>query len=321
MDVFFYEAFAEEVTALKQYMTANISAGFTPKTIQEDSPESPPAPIISIRTQSVIPHHWRTRLSGILTRSTGFDHLLSFALETGNNIQTGYLPLYCSRSVAEQAMILWMSVLRKLPKQIKNFTTFDRDGLTGSECENKRLVVFGVGNIGCEVCRIGTGLGMEVYGVDIVERHQSVSYVTKEEGLNLADIIVCSMNLTQTNNGYFAYDTLKLAQKGVVFVNVARGELSPSADLLRLIDEGHISGAGLDVYDNESKLAVQMRTNRDSYPEDILPALELANRHNVIMTPHNAFNTAEALDRKASQSIEQLKHFIETGSFIWGVPV
>jgi len=214
-----------------------------------------------------------------------------------------------------------MSLLRKLPQQIRNFSAFNRDGLTGSQCTGKVLLAAGVGNIGIEVCRIAGSLGMRVLGVDIVRRHEEVAYVPIEEGLKRADIIVCAMNLTEDNSGYFNYRLLKKAKPGAVFVNIARGELSPTRDLLRLLDEGHLSGIGLDVYENESDLATCLRSGGVEPEQDIITAtLELSRRSNVILTPHNAFNTIEALDRKASQSVEQTMHFLQTGTFIWPVP-
>lgn len=319
-DVFFYEAFEEEAEALKHYLPNYIKAGFTRKTIQEQGDSEFSAPVISIRTQSVIPASWAGRLSGILSRSTGYDHIKAYLHECKSNIACGYLPLYCSRAVAEQAMLLWISLLRKLPQQIGQFANFHRDGLTGYECERKTLLVVGVGNVGYEVVRIGEGLGMKVLGVDIVKKHPSVSYIPIEEGIAQADVIVCAMNLTSENNGYFNYRMLKKAKQGSIFVNVARGELSPSADLLLLLDEEHIRGIALDVYNKESKLAVALRTGETSDDREIQATIALSRRPNVIMTPHNAFNTHEAVDRKASQSVQQLQHFFEHGSFLWTVP-
>ena len=235
LNVFFYEAFEEEAEALKHYLPNYIKAGFTWKTIQEHGDSEPSAPVISIRTQSVIPGSWAGKLSGILSRSTGYDHIKTYLHKCRANIPCGYLPLYCSRAVAEQAMLLWMSLLRKLPQQMKQFTNFYRDGLTGYECEHRTLLVVGVGNVGYEVVRIGEGLGMKVLGVDIVKKHPSVSYVSIEEGIVQADIIVCAMNLTPENSGYFNYNLLKKAKQGAIFINIARGELSPSAALLLLL--------------------------------------------------------------------------------------
>jgi len=303
MQVYFYEAFEEEVAALRRYLPPQIEAGFTWKTIQEAGESSPPARLISIRTQSAIPRSWFSQLDGVLARTTGWDHLV------GLPVRCGHLPLYCNRAVAEQAMLLWMALLRHLPQQMAQFARFHRDGLTGAECAGKNLLVVGAGHVGSEVVKIGRGLEMKVRRVDIIPERADVSI---EEGLPWADIIVCSMNLTEQNRGYFSYPRLKQARCGVIFVNVARGEMSPTADLVRLLDEGHLGGVALDVYEEEGKLATALRSGHGSFP--------LAGRPNVILTPHNAFNTREAVERKAAQSIQQIQRFLESGRFLWEAP-
>ncbi len=320
MDVFFYEAFTEEAEYLQQYLPASVKVGFTWKTIQEYSDKEPQAGLISIRTQSRIPESWVKNLSGILTRSTGYDHILAFLQQCGIDLPCGYLPPYCSRSVAEQAMLMWMALMRNLTAQTSNFSRFSRNGLTGRECEGKTLLVIGVGNIGYEVARIGKGLGMRVLGVDIVKRYDSVDYVSIDRGLGAADIIVCAMNLTAENRHYFNYDLLKQARPGVIFVNISRGEQSPSADLLRLLDENHLGGVGLDVFNHESELADSLREGRISSDEEVMNALKLKSYANVILTPHNAFNTHEAIVRKSKLSVEHIDHFLKNGEFPWPVP-
>jgi len=320
MDIYFYEAFDEEARLLQKFMPEGIEAGYTWKTIQESGHDSPPARLISLRTQSLIPVQWSGQLQGILSRSTGYDHILRWLAGTNGPVQCGYLPLYCNRSVAKQALTLWMALLRKLPMQIGNFRHFHRDGLTGRENEGKVLMVVGVGNIGYEVVKIGRGLGMEVLGVDIVQKHPDVHYVAPEEGIARADIVVSAMNLTAQNRAYFHYDFLKRAKPGLIFVNIARGELSPSTDLLRLLKEGHLGGIAIDVYDSESELAVSLRAGTSSGNAEVNATLELAKMPNVIMTPHNAFNTLEAVERKSSQSVEQVEHFLRAGAFLWPVP-
>lgn len=315
----FYEAFEEEAEALKRYLGPNVKALFTDKTIQESGHSALPASMISTRTQSVFPDDWADDLKGIITRSTGYDHILAYRQRTRVAVPAGYLPLYCHRAVAEQAMLLWTALLRKLPLQQTQFYAFHRDGLTGRECLAKHLLVVGVGHIGSQVCRIGHGLDMQVKGVDLDPRFDDVAYCDIEDGLDWADIVVCAMNLTDQNRGYFDYDRLKRAKPGLVFVNVARGELSPPVDLLRLMDEKHLSALGLDVYDHESTLAVALRTGESCDDEQVAAILALARKDNVILTPHNAFNTIEAVERKSQQSVEQLSHFLNTGEFLWPV--
>ncbi|MCK4999553.1 MAG: hypothetical protein KAS23_08455 [Anaerohalosphaera sp.] len=318
MNVFFYEAFEEEAESIRQYLPDDINAGFTDKTIQEYSQQLP-APIISIRTQSIIPPDWDDKIKAILTRSAGFDHINRYLKECTSNISCGYLPRYCVRAVAEQAMMLWVALLRKLPVQLSHFTQFNRDGLTGQECKGKTLLVVGVGNIGHEIATIGKALEMKVIGVDIVEKHEDINFVRIEEGLAKADVIVCAMNLTTDNQGYFNYDLLRKAKTTAVFVNIARGELSPSEDLLRSLNDQLLAGVGLDVYDNESELAVSLRTSNPSDNSSCNATLGLAKLHQVILTPHNAFNTAESVERKAKQSIQQINHFLRHGEFLWPV--
>ncbi len=320
MDVYFYEAFEEEEQKLRKYLPYHIRADFSWKTIQEENSSEPPSPLISVRTQSEIPAKWSSQLKGILTRSTGYDHLLRFLDEADQEVPCGYLPLYCNRAVAEQAMLLWMALLRKLLMQRAQFPSFKRDGITGLECEHKTLVIVGVGHIGSEIAKIGLGLGMKVMGVDPVKKHAFVDYYPLEEVLPRADILVCAMNLTARNTGYFNYRRLKKTKKGVIFINIARGEMAPSADLVRLLKEEHLAAVGMDVYNHEADLAVSLRSGKISNDPEVRAALQLAGMTNVILTPHNAFNTAESVERKSFQSIQQVEEFLKKGSFLWPIP-
>jgi len=320
MQVFFFEAFEEEAEQIRHFLPKHVEAGFSWKTIQEYGADALPAPIISVRTQSAIPAEWAGQLDAILTRSTGYDHLIAYRQLTGTDVHCGYLPLYCNRAVAEQAMLLWMALMRKLPQQMTNFRNFHRDGITGSETEKKTLLVVGVGNIGSQVARIGHGLDMNVLCVDTEEKFPEEEYVSIEEGLPQADVVVCAMNLTEENYGYFNYQRLKQAKKGLIFVNISRGEQSPSTDLLKLLEEGHLAGVGMDVYIHEKELAVSLREGKSSENPEVRATLKMLEKPNVIFTPHNAFNTVEAVEKKAGESVDQLLHYLQHGRFYATIP-
>lgn len=320
--VFFYEAFEEEKAALEKYNNGMIDAGYDWKTIQEARHKTPPAPVISVRTQSQIPPQWKNSIKAILTRSTGYDHLVEYRDDNeAENVVMGYLPLYCNRAVAEQAMMFWSALLRRLSRQLNQFRCFHRDGLTGGECSGRTLAVFGVGNIGREVVRIGRGLDMRVMGVDIEPRFNDVEYCSPDAALAAADVIVCAMNLTDENRGYFDYKRLSQVRPGTIFVNIARGELSPPSDLLRLLNDGILGGLGLDVYPDEKKLGPTLRGEKPEQGAEYNAIAALLERDDVLLTPHNAFNTQEAVERKSEQSIQQLLFFQKTGNeFLWPVP-
>lgn len=318
-DVFFYEAFEEEEEFLKKFLPSHIVAGFTWKTIQEAKHQNVPAGIISTRTQSIFPELWKDSLDAIISRSTGYDHLLAYYDTTHTSAHLGYLPLYCSRAVAEQAMLFWTALMRKLPQQTTHFKKFYRDGLTGMELKGKSIVVYGVGNIGYEIIKIAQGLGMNAFGVDIVKRHPDVKYVTPQEGVNHADIIISAMNLTSENRNYFNAEFFRNVKPHLIFVNISRGEISPSTEILRALKSHFIAAAALDVFDEEKKLSVSLRSGLISEDPQIIAVQRLLKMQNVILTPHNAFNTQESVERKCKQTVEQLEFFLEHKKFKWPV--
>src|SRR5262245_39549279 len=320
-DVFFYEAFAEEAAALRKLLPPDVNAGFADPTIQETGHTAPPSRLISTRNQSRVPLAWRDQVDGILTRSTGYDHLLEFAGMPQPAPRLGYLPLYCHRAVAEQAMMMWMALLRKLPRQVRQFHSFNRDGLTGRECQGRTLVVVGVGNIGSEICQIGQALGMRVLGVDLDPRYPDVEFVSIEDALPQADVLVCAMDLNSSNPGYFNSARLRRLKPVAVFVNISRGEMSPSTVLLEALRSGQLGGVGLDVYDHEPALALELRGGKPSDDSEVRAALELAKMENVICVPHNAFNSEEAVQRKSEHSVRQILAILKTGQFEWPVPI
>lgn len=316
-EVYFYEAFEEEAAALRRLLPPHIQADFTDLTIQEACHATPPSRLISVRTQSQLPIAWASSLDGILSRSTGYDHLTAYDAAAAQPVALGYLPLYCHRAVAEQAMMLWLALLRRLPRQVRQFNEFHRDGLTGVECQGRTLAVVGVGHIGGEVGRLGGALGMHVLGVDRDPRHADIQYASADVALPLADVVVCALDLNDTSRNYFDAARLRQFKQGAKFVNVSRGELSPSSLLLAALEAGQLGGVGLDVYDREPELAVALRTGRPSTDPEVAATLALARRDDVICTPHNAFNTIEAVERKSEHSIRQIMHFFEHGRFLW----
>lgn len=314
-DIFFYEAFAEEIPALQRHLDPARRVAFSPLTIQESADERPPAPVISIRTQSVVPPAWAATLKGIQTRATGYDHILALRRSVENPPPCGALPKYCGRAVAEHAAMMWLALMRKLPLQIAQFDHFHRDGLAGREVQYKTLLVAGAGDIGGHVAHIGRGLGMSVLAADVVQRHGGLRYVALDEGIRSADVIVCAMNLTGANLGLLDYDRLRAARPGCIFINVSRGEISPPQDLLRLLAENILGGVGLDVFEDEPGFATALRQGRATFSPAHEALQDLRSRNDVILTPHNAFNTIESTERKALESARELAHFFAHGRF------
>ncbi len=315
LDVKLYEVFEEEQKALEQAFEGDLAFECTKHTIQESKDQELVAKVISVRTQSIIPLRWANNLDGILTRSQGFDHLSRYLQEAQSKIPCGYLPDYCARAVAEHAILMMMALLRKFKKQTKQFYQFKRDGITGFECKGRHVLVVGVGKIGSEIVDIVKGLSMEVRGVDCDPKNNCCSYVDLKEGMAWADIIFSAVPLTQETQGMFHYDLFKYAQKGCYFINISRGETAPFEGLTRLLEEQFLLGISLDVFEQEKLLAQQLRKEVEPFDLFTEKIRELAQKENVILTPHNAFNTSESVQRKAQQSAEAIKVFLQTNRF------
>jgi D-lactate dehydrogenase len=326
----FYEAFDEEEKILRKVLPKEHKYLFTWKTIQESGHKNPPAKVISTRTQSKFPIEWSDKLDAIITRSTGYDHVAEYLNQIDSPISAAYLPEYAARPVAEQALMMWTALLRNLTAQRKSFETFHRDGLTGREIRNRRITVIGVGRIGGEIVDIAHGLKMKILGVDIKSRTEmkkryGLKYVSLKEGLKNADITVCALPLTIFTRGMLNYKLLKKMPKNSIFINVGRGEVSPSEDLLRLLNERTLAGIGLDVYDFEKELAAVLRGGTDLSklkPEarkSVMAILKLMKNPNVILTPHNAFNTEESVERKSLRTAENLAAYLKTGKFLTSI--
>ncbi|MCK5580863.1 MAG: hydroxyacid dehydrogenase [Candidatus Omnitrophica bacterium] len=319
-DVLFYEVFKEEKEAINYFLPKTINAQITSKTIQEEGAEAPGASLISVRTQSIIPSQWAASLKGVLTRSTGYEHLLKYRQEAGKNVEYGYLPSYCSRAVAEQAILIMLALWRKLTTQQKQFESFSRDDITGTECYGKNVLIVGVGRIGREIARMAKGLGMNVKGVDIEQRENNVEYISLEEGIAWAQCVVSAVPLTHETENMLDYSCLKNMPQGGIVVNVSRGEITPVAGLKKLLDEEHLNGIGLDVYQNEGVLGTALRSGTKLEDENFAIIASLKTNENVIFTPHNAFNTKESVERKAQQSVEAVVEFLKSQSFPDTVP-
>lgn len=321
MDLVCYEVFEEEEAALRRHLPKQIQTRFSSNTLQAESSSEPAAKLISIRTQSLLPLAWAEKLSGVLTRSSGYDHLLAFQSASRGRVALGYLPSYCEQAVAEQALLMVLALARRFKRQIRKFRSFNRNGMTGVECAGRNLLVVGVGRIGSRVVRLARGVGMRVKGVDLVRRRASLTYVSLKEGIGWADVVVCALPFTESTRSLLNERCLRHCRPGTILVNVGRGEISPLRDLKRLLQAGVLGGVGLDVYEEEGVLAQALRgKSRWRLRQKARELLQLQADDNVIFTPHNAFNTEEALERKAKKSCDSIVAFLKRGKFLDPVP-
>lgn len=333
-DVIHFEALGEEAGHLARETQAAKESGLLPgsfqsliipETIQEFQavhPKEELPDIITIKTHSAIPPAYFSRArKSIITRSAGYDHLEMY--ESIANITS--LREYCVDAVAQTALKLVYAAAGLLNHYTQNAAVFERNRAVSflELSPSRTATVFGAGRIGKRICELLAANGLYVQAVDIREKALNIQYegtvrfVTKRTAIETSDIIVNAMNLTRIkdsafyNENYFSSEYLSQGKKGLIFVNVTRGEIAPESGLLALYERGLLGGIGLDVFSSEDELSHALRTGAPGTNPDVRAAVELIRMAgdrsgNIYVQPHQAFNSDVAAAAKAADTISHL---------------
>lgn len=256
----------------------------------------------------------------IATRSTGFDHIDLMTCQR-KNILVSNVPTYGENTVAEHAFALILSLSRKIHFSWERTRRgdFSLDNLRGFDLKGKTLGVVGVGNIGRHVIRIAKGFEMNILAFDIRKdqkfaKKTGFKYVPLDYLFKNSDIITLHVPYSKTTHHLVNLKTLKLFKKGCYLINTARGGICDTTALLKGLQQGIFAGIGLDVIEEEYFIREERELLSTSFRKtcDLKTVLEnhiLINQTNVIITPHNAFNSKEALTRILDTTIENIKSF------------
>lgn len=247
------------------------------------------------------------KLKCVATRSTGFNHIdLKYAAQKG--ILVCNVPYYGENTVAEHTFGLILTLSRNIHKAylrtIRN--DFSPAGLEGWDIKGKTLGVVGAGGIGSHVIKIAKGFGMDVLAFDLRQNHFMAEvlgfrYAELDELLRKSDIITLHCPYNRATHHLINMANIGLVKKGALFINTARASIIQPEALHYALETGIFGGAGLDVFEGEDlvKEENQMLTRNVSV-EHLKALLEknvLLNRENVIITPHIAFDSVEAVER------------------------
>ncbi|MCD6589659.1 hydroxyacid dehydrogenase [Candidatus Woesearchaeota archaeon] len=325
MKIVFSELEEWEKSIVKDRLLGNELVFIDKPLREEDIEQYMDADIISIFVDSKINRSMISRMPNlkfIATRSTGYDHIdLEACKEYG--IVVSNVPRYGENTVAEHAFALLLAIAKNLLQSIRKVEhgEFNPKGLRGIDLKGKTLGVIGTGNIGKNMIRIAKGFGMNVIAYDIHPDLEAAStmgykYVEFEELLRNSDIISIHVPLLESTRHMINKQNLNLLKRGVIIINTARGGVIDTEALLIGLDKGIISAAGLDVLEGEQEIKEEPQLLKEGFRKKIdykLLAMDymLIHHPRVIVTPHNAFNTAEALQRILFTTIDNIKSFIE----------
>lgn len=262
------------------------------------------------------------KLTCIATRSTGFDHI-DIAYCKSKNIHVSNVPEYGSNTVAEHTFALILSLTRKIYQSINQAKSlnFEHSQIRGIDLYGKTLGIIGLGKIGKQVLRIAKGFGMNVV---VYNRSQDkklssqlqFSYATLDTLLASADVVTLHVPLTDETHHIINKENILIGKKGSYLVNTARGGLIDTEAIVIGLEKNILEGVGLDVLEEEKELGEEVDILTSQFKQRVnLKNLVfnhiLMNHPKVLITPHNAFNSKEALMRIVTTTIENIKSCLE----------
>ena len=255
----------------------------------------------------------------ISTRTIGYDHIdLQEARNLGVHVGNA---TYSPNSVADYTIMMMLMATRKMKLIMdrSNSQDYSLTGVQGKELPNLTVGVIGTGRIGKTVIKHLSGFGCEILAHDMYEQEEvknNCKYVDLEYLFKNSDIITLHTPATADNYHMINKESLSKMKDGVFIINTARGSLINTDDIIYAIENGKVGGAALDVIEHEAGLYYndlkgQILSNKDLA---ILKAFP-----NVIITPHTAFYTDQAVSDMIENSIKSCILFDENKNNPWQV--
>jgi len=261
------------------------------------------------------------RLELIATRSTGYDHIdLDYCRQ--HKVTVCNVPDYGDQTVAEHAFALLLALIRHVPEASARArqANFSQQGLRGFELAGKVMGVVGVGRIGRRVIAIARGFGMDVVAYDRAPVAEAVRtlgfrYAPLNEVLATADVLSLHVPGGAGSRSLISDAEFGRMKPGAILVNTARGGVVDAQALVRALHSGRLAGAALDVIAQERR----MRDEAEIFRERLTPSPEslqalladhaLLHMPNVLVTPHIAYNTEEAVHRIIDTTLANILAF------------
>jgi D-3-phosphoglycerate dehydrogenase len=221
-------------------------------------------------------------------------------------------PYSNTRSVVELAVGEMIMLMRNIPDKNAgmHIGKWDKSATNSNEIRNKNLGIIGYGNIGSQLSVLAEALGLKVYYYDTSEKlaiGNAIKCRSLKELYSIADIISVHIDGRKSNKNFIGEDDFEQMKDGVIFMNLARGEVVNIEALAKYIKSAKIRGAAIDVFPSEPK------NNNESF-ESPLKGLK-----NVILTPHVGGSTEEAQYNIANFVPAKIIEYINTGSSLLSV--
>ncbi|MGL5955050.1 MAG: NAD(P)-dependent oxidoreductase [Brevinema sp.] len=251
---------------------------------------------------------WEYGILYFSTRTTGYNNIdLHAVKEFGMRVAN--VPAYSPNSVADFTVLSALSMIRNYPLMLERAKcqNYSLGGLIGKEIRNMTLGFIGVGRIGRRSAESFLGMNpKKILGYDphpTEEGAKILSYVTLDTLLAESDLISFHINLNDNSYHLINNETIKTMKDGVFIINTSRGGVIDTEAALKALDSGKIAGLATDVYEHEVGI---LHANNEGKTYTDATFQKLHNHPKVIVSPHYAFYTDEAVSNMVEYSIQNL---------------
>jgi D-lactate dehydrogenase len=257
----------------------------------------------------------------VALRCTGFNNV-DIAAAKALNLTVTRVPVYSPYAVAEHAVALLLTLNRKIHRSFNRVRelNFSLQGLVGFDLHGKTAGIVGTGKIGRVVAEILLGFGMKVVAYDPFPNRDwasqhGVEYVDASALAGRSDVISLHVPLTPETKYLIRRETLSLMKPGAILINVSRGALIDTTDLIEALKAGRLGGVALDVYEEEEGIFYEDLSGQVLHDDELARLLTFPN---VLITSHQAFLTREALTDIARTTVANLEALATGKSFVEG---
>lgn len=248
-----------------------------------------------------------TSLKLICLTATGYNNIdVEYCKKRGIKVRN--VPGYCKESVCQHTFALLLSLM----ESISYYDSFVKDGsytrsgvanhlaVPFDEIAGKTWGIIGMGGIGREVASVAKAFGARVIYAPVSGRSRKEEYeeVTIRELFKRSDIVSIHSPLNEKTENLVNMEKIKLMKKEAVIINVGRGAIVNSRDLVEAVDTGLIRGAGIDVYPTEP-------------PKTDDPFMNIKHPERFVLTPHIAWASLTARQRCIDMVSENIVALIE----------
>jgi phosphoglycerate dehydrogenase-like enzyme len=236
-------------------------------------------------------------LKMICVAFTGIDHVdIEYCKE--RNITVCNCAGYSTVAVADLVFGMVISIYRNIiscDKVTRESGT--KNGLVGFELAGKKFGIVGAGAIGTRTAKIAQAFGCEVYANSRTKKDiEGIEFLDLDTLMSTCDIISLHVPLNESTKGLINKEKLSLMKENAILINTARGPVIDSTALAEALNSGKIAGAGIDVFEVEPPI-----------PNDHV----LFGAKNLIVTPHVAFATAEAFQKRAVIVFDNIEKWLQ----------